>query len=191
MMATLSRLFIQFFVLIGVFGVGPVYAKFELLGTKKIIAQLPGSKEVQIGEVLFTAVANKPTDFVVTIDHSKFTDYFLSMREFKCLEGAEEVSCHVPYPYKNPKSVTDKDYAWLEHHLMFMFKKPNEFGAKLWNGIYFKFEPKGDELVGTPQAIDLNLIGAPPNDFNHPPYQKSELHDINIEARLVKAIVIR
>jgi hypothetical protein len=83
----------------------------------------------------------------------------------------------VPYPYKNPAVVSASaptqpvgDYAWLEHQLLFLFKQPRDFGAKLWNGLYFHLEPDGQGLVGRPQAVDLNLISAPPDDLQTPPY---------------------
>ncbi|PZO12709.1 MAG: hypothetical protein DCE87_14510 [Betaproteobacteria bacterium] len=176
---------------IGLLSFSPAHAKFELQGTKAVIAQLDQGSEVQIGTVNFQLHSQGKHEFTLELDHTKFTDFFLSMREFKCLAGETEVSCHVPYPYKSPNIVSAEDYAWLEHRLLFMFKRPSEFGAKLWNGIYFKFAIEGDTLVGVPQAVDLNKIGAPPVDLNEPPYPDQDRHDTNIEQRLVKALVIR
>lgn len=185
--------FSSFFALcfIGLSVIGPAHAKFELQGTKAVVAQLSQGGEIQVGTVSFQPYSLGKQEFKLELDHSKFTDFFLSMREFKCLAGETEVSCHVPYPYKSPNLISDGDYAWLEHRLMFMFKRPSEFGAKLWNGIYFKFAVEGDTLVGVPQAVDLNKIGAPPNDLNEPPYPDQERHETNIEQRLVKALIIR
>ena len=170
---------------------GPAHAKFEPQGTKAVIAQLGQGNEVQIGTVSFKPHLAGKQEFALELDHTKFTDFFLSMREFKCLQGETEVSCHIPYPYKSPNVISDGDYVWLEHRLMFMFKRPSEFGAKLWNGVYFKFDIKDDRLIGLPQAVDLNKIGAPPNDLNEPPYPDQERHETNIEQRLIKALVIR
>lgn len=185
----ISTYFLSLF--IGLLSISPVHAKFELQGTKSIIAQLGQGSEVQIGTVNFQPHSQGKHEFALELDHSKFTDFFLSMREFKCLPGDTEVSCHVPYPYKSPSIVSVEDLVWLEHRLMFMFKRPSEFGAKLWNGIYFKFTIEGDSLVGVPQAVDLNKIGAPPADLNEPPYPDQDRHEMNIEQRLVKALVIR
>ena len=63
------------------------------------------------------------------------------------------------------------------------FKTPSDFGAKLWNGVYFQFADQGKALVGTPQAIDLNLIGAPHDDLSVPPYDPSLRSEINPAAR--------
>lgn len=179
-----------FLLFLGLIFWGSAHAQFELQGTKLVIAQLDQGVEVQIGTVSFNPTS-QGTQFDLKLDHSRFTDFFLSMREFKCLEGTEEVSCHVAYPYKSPTVVTNEDFAWLEHRLMFMFKKPNEFGAKLWNGIYFKFASDGDWLIGVPQAIDLNKIGAPPSNLDEPPYSDSDRFEMNIEGRLIKALVVR
>jgi hypothetical protein len=126
----------------------------------------------------------------VSVDHSKFTDHFLSMREFKCLQGAGEILCHVPYPYPRPSSVTREDFAWLEHALLFMFKLPSEFGAKLWNGVVFKLRLTEQGLVGTPQAVDLNLIGAPPARTDVPPYKPALREDIRPGTRWFERLTI-
>jgi hypothetical protein len=75
------------------------------------------------------------------------------------------------------------DLAWLEHALLFMFKTPSEFGAKLWNGVYFQLRPVGNSLVGTPQAVDLNRISAPPDKPGVPPYRPALRDDIPPTAR--------
>lgn len=185
----ISAYFLSLF--IGLLPMSSAQAKFELQGTKAIIAQLAQGNEVQIGTISFQRHSQGKHEFALELDHSKFTDFFLSMREFKCLAGDTEVSCHVPYPYKSPNVISNGDYSWLEHRLMFMFKRPSEFGAKLWNGIYFKFAMEGETLVGVPQAVDLNKIGAPPADLNEPPYPEQDRHETNVEQRLVKALVIR
>lgn len=169
------------------------HAAFDFMGTKKLFAQMADQTEIQIGEVSFKNVEGdaESATFTLHLDHAKFTDYFLSMREFKCLPSEKEVSCHVPYPYEAANVVSDNNYAWLEHRLMFLFKKPSEFGAKLWNGIYFQFSQNGNELVGTPQAIDLNQIGAPPTDLTVPPYGPYDRHDMPISERWVQSLIIR
>ena len=124
-------------------------------------------------------------------DDKAFTDHFLSMREFKCVEGRGEILCHVPYPYPQPGQVTATDLAWLEHALLFLYKLPGDFGAKLWNGIYFRLQPaSGGGLVGTPQAIDLNLIGAPPARPEVPPYGPARRDDIRPASRWFERLTI-
>lgn len=43
-----------------------------------------------------------------------------------------------------------------------MYKKPADYGARLWNGVYWQLQRSERGWTGTPQAVDLNLIGAPP-----------------------------
>ena len=112
------------------------------------------------------------------------------MKEFKCLEGPRELMCHVPYPYAQPGTVGERDYAWLEHSLLFMYKLPTEFGAKLWNGLYFRFERTPQGLVGRAQAVDLNRIGAPPDDPAVPPYKPALRDDIAPGSRWIESLVI-
>jgi hypothetical protein len=169
----------------------PVSA-FDLSGSKVITLHSRDGKSVAIGTVDFKPVdAQGRIPVTVRMEHERFKDFFLSMKEFKCLEGMDEVFCHVPYPYSNPATVTATDLAWLEHALMFMFKAPKEFGAKLWNGVYYKLTLSGQGLVGRPQAVDLNQIGAPPADLNVPPYGPGERSDIAPEARWFNKITIQ
>jgi hypothetical protein len=51
------------------------------------------------------------------------------MREFKCLEGEAEIQCHVPYPYRNPGTVTTcRSCMAGKHSLLFLF----QIAAGLW-----------------------------------------------------------
>ena len=117
-------------------------------------------------------------------------DHFLSMREFKCLPAAQEISCFVPYPYPQPGTVSAANFAWLEHSLLFFYKQPADFGAKLWNGMIFRFSLTPTGLVGTPQAVDLNRIGAPPENPNQPPFGAMERDDFTPGARWVQELRI-
>jgi hypothetical protein len=156
---------------------------FELAGTKTIWLHPRDGAKLAIGSVVFTPATPSLASVKVAMKHDVLKDYFLSMREFKCAEGRGEVLCHVPYPHPNPATVSPTDLAWLEHALLFMFKLPSEFGAKLWNGVYFKLNAEGGALVGTPQAVDLNQIGAPPAKPNVPPYTAAKRDEISSKAR--------
>lgn len=164
---------------------------WDLSGTKRISAQTRDQQLIPIGTVEFKLQPNGSTGFTLHMDHARFVDHFLSMKEFKCLEGADEVMCHVPYPYKNPAVVSDANYAWLEHHLLFLFKQPRDFGAKLWNGLYYRLERDEAGLVGIPQAVDLNLISAPPDDLTTPPYSPALRDDVPAGSRWIEKLLIR
>lgn len=163
---------------------------WELAGQKTITAHSRDQQHTVIGHVNFVPQADGSAAFEVTMDHAKFTDYFLSMKEFKCLSSATEVTCHVPYPYAQPGKITPQDLTWLEHNLLFIFKTPAEFGAKLWNGVYFKLAFTDLGLRGTPMAIDLNLISAPPTDLTMPTYGPDARTLFTEGARWIEAITI-
>lgn len=143
-----------------------------------------------IGTVVFQPEADK-LRFSLVLDHSRFTDYFLSMREFKCVAGSAEILCHVPYPYPHPATVTHDDLRWLEHALLFLFKTPNEFGARLWNGVYFQLAVTDEGIVGTPQVIDLKHISAPPADASLPPFTPDDRSEIEPGVRWFERLSIR
>jgi hypothetical protein len=169
----------------------PAHA-FELQGEHTLTAH-PRSGEgdpVVLGQVVFEPQADGSARFSIRFEHGVFTDHFLSMKEFKCIGGAVELACHVPYPYPQPATVRAGDWRWLEHSLLFLYKQPREFGAKLWNGLYYRFEVEGGRLVGRPQAIDLNRISAPPDRPGEPPYRPALRDDIPAGARWLDRLVI-
>lgn len=167
-----------------------VCSAMELAGTRTVTLHARNGDSVQLGTVQFTPQADGRSRFVLTMSTENFKDFFLSMKEFKCLEGSGEIFCHVPYPYPQPGTVSATDLAWLEHALMFMFKTPAEFGAKLWNGIYFELHPTDQGWEGRPQAIDLNRISAPPDRPEVPPYRAALRDDIRPEQRWFNRLTI-
>ncbi len=159
-------------------------------GTKRVTLHAKDGTSVEIGQVVFTARADGRTAFAWKADTSRFTDHFLSMREFKCLPGQGEIMCLVPYPYPQTGHIAANDLAWLEHSLLFMFKKQSEFGAQLWNGVIFKLSATPTGLAGTPQAVDLNRIAAPPARTDVPPYGPAQRDDIPPGARWFNKITL-
>ena len=164
---------------------------WELAGSKQISVLTRDQQRLAIGTVDFLPDAQGGARFTLHMDHALFHDHFLSMKEFKCLESPDEVLCHVPYPYRQPGQVSATDFAWLEHSLLFLFKQPRDFGAKLWNGLYFRLARDADGLVGRPQAVDLNLISAPPDDLNTPPYDANTRDDVAEGSHWITQIQIR
>jgi hypothetical protein len=171
--------------------VHPQPAAPALDGSRTITLHARDGSSVPIGKVHFSPAAGGRSAFRIERDAKAFTDHFLSMREFKCVEGRGEILCHVPYPYPQPGLVSAGDLAWLEHSLMFMYKLPGDFGAKLWNGVYFRLQPApGGGWVGTPQAVDLNFIGAPPARPEVPPYGAARRDDIRPGTRWFERLTI-
>jgi hypothetical protein len=167
---------------------------WDATGSHPVLLHHRDGGRIHLGTVDFTPAADGRTAFVLKLAQEPFKDFFLSMKEFKCVESPAEVFCHVPYPYPQPGTVqltsATPDLAWLEHALLFMFKTPAEFGAKLWNGVYFQLKLTGRGLEGTPQAVDLNRISAPPDKPGVPPYRPALRDDIAPGARFFNRLTI-
>ncbi len=157
-------------------------------GDKTIYLLDNKGKAYDIGQVLFI-VDESITRFEVEIDYQGFTDYFLSMKEMKCLEGPE-LWCHLKYPYPQPRTVSVTDLRWLSYDLLFMFKKPKEFGANFWNGIYYRFRVEGSTIVGEAQAVDLNHLASAPDDLSLPPFSEFDIEPIELSNRWLPKLVI-
>ncbi|HUO54718.1 MAG TPA: hypothetical protein VMU18_08250 [Rhodoblastus sp.] len=143
-------------------------AEPALDGVKSIVLHTVDGKAIVIGRVTFTPEGDHAR-FKIAFDDKAFAPYFLSMREFKCVEGAE-ILCHVPYPYPNPQIVSASDLSWLEHALLFLYKRPRDYVAKLSQGLIYKLAVTPEGLVGTPQSIDLDEIAVPPDNLAAPYY---------------------
>ena len=177
--------------LIGLLAVPPSNAlAWELLGVKSITATTRDNQRITLGSVRFEPRGDGSVAFTVSLEPARFTDHFLSMKEFKCLDGPGEVVCHVPYPHAQPGTITPDDLAWLEHNLLFLYQLPTDFGAKLWNGLYFQLEPTEQGLRGRPQAIDLNYISAPSDTPGQPPYQPEQRDEIAPGVRWIESLTI-
>ncbi|MGH1462451.1 MAG: hypothetical protein ACRBB6_10470 [Neptuniibacter sp.] len=167
-----------------------VFASADALdGEKHIFLLDKKGNEIQVGSVTFH-VAGGETSYKLHMEHEKFKDYFLSMKEMKCLEGPE-LMCHLAYPYQQPNTVTAEDLTWLSHDLLFMFKKPAEFGANFWNGVYYNMRVEEGVIKGVAEAVDLNLLASPPDDLNVPPMHEGERDEIDRAKRWLPDLVIR
>ena len=176
--------------LAGLLAIPTLAQAWELQGVKTITAHTRDQQRIALGSVRFEPRSDGSVAFAVSLDPARFTDHFLSMKEFKCLDGQGEVVCHVPYPYAQPGIVTDQDLAWLEHSLLFLYKLPSEFGARLANGLYFQLERSEHGLRGKPQAIDLNQISAPPDDPAVAPFTADQRDDIAPDVRWIESLSI-
>ncbi|MGO8739636.1 hypothetical protein [Rhodoblastus sp.] len=163
-------------------------AASTLEGVKDIVLHARDGKTVTIGRATFTPQGDKAR-FSIDLDAKKFTQYFLSMREFKCVE-AREVLCHVPYPYANPDLVTASDPSWLEHALLFFYKNPADYGAKMSHGIIFTLTANKDGFAGKAQSIDLDEIAIPPDDLSRAFFTSDHRYDIQPEERWFESLTI-
>ncbi|MEO0913745.1 MAG: hypothetical protein AAFY59_12270 [Pseudomonadota bacterium] len=109
-----------------------------------------------------TLEVDRTGGYTLTMEEEPFTDHFLSMRPFKCLEGPGKHWCHLPYPYEIARSIA-QDYTDLEYDFLFIWKGATEYGINMWNGIYYRIEAEGDALVGVAHEMDMDLLSAPPD----------------------------
>lgn len=125
-------------------------------------------EKLPVGKVTFTPKEGGET-FKVVWDDSKFGNFFLNMAPFNCVEG-ELMYCHLPYPYKTKKLITDKDLIDLEYELLFVQKIAKKFGINFWNGVYFRLKRQDDgSFTGKVWETDLNeLVAPPPNEYDRP-----------------------
>jgi hypothetical protein len=167
----------------------PVQTDTFYQGTKQISLLDNKGNRLSIGSISFSSKA-ETIDYQIHLKHKLFKDYFLSMKEMKCLEGPE-LWCHLAYPYDNPQKITETDFTWLAHDLLFMYKKSSEFGANFYNGIYYDFKLTSDKLIGTAMALDLNLLAAPPEDQTQAPITVHDIDELELTNRWLPIIEIK
>ena len=141
-------------------------------------------KSINIGQLYVQADGQ----FTFERHDEVFSDHFLSMKEMKCIEGPE-LWCHIAYPYPLNRDF-NADKAWLSHDLLFMYKKSNQFGAKMWQGVYYKFTNEDGRLLGYANGIDLNEIASAPEQTHTPFYDESEMEPHNAEERWLPTLTI-
>lgn len=126
----------------------------------------------------------------VVWDDSKFGDFFLSMRPFKCLEGPEKLWCRVDYPYQNNRRISDSDLTDLEYDLLFVWKNAKDYGIDMWNGVYYELTDEGAGLVGRLYDMDMNVLASPPEDGNLRPIEADMLDEADPDSHWLPRIVI-
>lgn len=115
-----------------------------------------------------------PDGYSVAMTDAAFSDHFLSMRPFKCVEGPQKTWCHVPYPY-DIKRTASQDLVDLEYDFLFVWKGKTEYGINMWNGVYYVLENDGPGFVGTLHEVNMDLLAAPPEDGNLRPLRAKDL----------------
>ncbi len=148
-------------------------------------------QETKIGDVGFSDAGNGGTSLQLTIDTSMFTDHFLSMRPFRCIEGDSEWFCYLEYPYDLRSVITKDDLSDLEYQLLFIRKTPSEFGIDAWNGLYYKLELLSDgTITGKLHEGDLNSLQSPPGEKYAKPVDLGEFIPADETRRLFPTIKI-
>ena len=123
-------------------------------------------------------------------DDSKFGDFFLSMRPFKCLEGPEKLWCRVDYPYDIKRDLSGGDLTDLEYDLLFVWKNANEYGIDMWNGIYYELEAVEAGFAGALYEFDMDTLAAPPEDGSLRPITEDILDEGDPDSHWLPRITI-
>jgi hypothetical protein len=139
--------------------------------------------------LIATLKVNPDGGYAIDMNAAVFSDHFLSMRPFKCLEGAEKHWCHVPYPYAIQRSVA-QDLTDLEYDFLFVWKGGTEYGINLWNGVYYKLEEQDGVLVGTLHEMDMNLLAVPPSEGDMRPIADKHLHFADPDSHWLPVMLI-
>lgn len=127
--------------------------------------------------------------YKVEMEEASFTDYFLSMRPFKCLTGPEKNWCHVPYPYEIQRDISD-DLIDLEYDFLFVWKNTNDYGINMWNGVYYKIEQTNGRFSGVLHEMDMDALSAPPPKGELRPLHAKDLHKSDPDSHWLSRLVI-
>ena len=126
----------------------------------------------------------------VVWDDTRFGDFFLSMRPFKCLESPEKLWCRVEYPYENNRRIGGDDLTDLEYDLLFVWKNANDYGIDMWNGVYYKLTEDGETMTGELHEMNMDILSAPPDAGNLRPIDPDELHESDPDSHWLPRMII-
>jgi hypothetical protein len=153
--------------------------------TRSVFLEDATGTRIEIAQVEISP--DKP--YVLTMNDAPFTDHFLSMRPFKCLEGPAKNWCHVPYPYEIARDVSS-NLTDLEYDFLFVWKDKNEYGINMWNGVYYKMADENGKLIGTLHEMDMDVLSAPPDAGELRPLSAKHIHESDPDSHWLPRLVI-
>lgn len=118
-----------------------------------------------------------------------FSDHFLSMRPFRCIDGPDKTWCHVPYPYAIRRDI-GADLTDLEYDFLFVWKGRGEYGIDMWNGVYYVIEATGDGYVGQMHEMNMDILAVPPEPGEMRPIGRQDLEPADPEGHWLPRLVI-
>lgn len=127
--------------------------------------------------------------FEFILEDAGFSEQFLSMRPFKCLDG-ETMFCRLAYPYSKNNRISSNDWRDLEYEFLFIARSPKDYGIDPYNGRYYVLSEHNGKLIGEPKAVDLNILAAPPDSGVTYPITEAELDFIEVERERFVRLVI-
>lgn len=147
--------------------------------------------ETAAGERIEIAALNLTDDgtYSIAMKTDAFSDHFLSMRPFKCLDGSEKTWCHVPYPYDIKRDISS-DLTDLEYDLLFLWKRSNEYGIDMWNGVYYVLSETDGGFMGQLHEMDMNILSVPPDAGNLRPVRDVDLTLGDVDSHWLPRLVV-
>ncbi len=158
-------------------------------GSKRVWLEGNGGEALEIG-TLEIGRSGDSYRFEFVLADANFSDHFLSMRPFKCIDGAP-MYCHLVYPYGKPQTLSADDLASLEYEFLFIVRSPNEYGIDPYHGRYYVLSLEDGVFRGEPKAVDLNILAAPPEPGAGRPITEAELDFIETESERFPRLLIR
>lgn len=162
---------------------------FAIEGEKTVYAEPAEGELIAIGNLAFSKAGDRLA-YSFDLDEAAFSEHFLSMRPFKCLEIDRQTVCHLPYPYDLTGSVQPPDWRDLEYRLLFLFKNAGDYGIDFANGYYFRFEQDGDRLIGVRHETDMDQLASPPPADVIYPLDEAELYQSEGDGHPLQRLII-
>ncbi len=169
---------------IALFGFCAAQATADALDGRKVFLE-----EIDGSRIEIATLSGSAESYAVEMNDGAFSDHFLSMRPFKCLDGPEKTWCHVPYPYPIKRDVTG-DLIDLEYDFLFVWKGRTDYGIDMWNGVYYRLGPDGEDFVGHMHEINMDMLAVPPDEGELRPIRDVHLEEAEPESHWLPKLVI-
>lgn len=160
-----------------------------LIGKKTIFLIDQDNTKLNVGTIDFKPQGDL-SNYKITWRDEQFSNHFLSMRPFKCLDGDTKKWCKVPYPYPIKRSVRPHDLTDLEYDLLFIWKGATEYGINMWNGVYYKLKIEGERIIGELYEMDMDKLSAPPQKGNLRPIRDQDLEKSENSSHWLPKVII-
>jgi hypothetical protein len=135
-------------------------------GEKTVYFGDASGNRIAIGRVNFAPLAEGRWKIRFAIDPERFQEFFLAMRNFRCMQTPRRSLCHFPYVGRDEVSVGD--WSALEYQLIFIHKPPSSLSLDSRNGMFWKLHREGNRLIGKLYDADLEPIVAPSGNSANP-----------------------
>lgn len=157
-------------------------------------AELDGMKVFLRGtdgtEIEIATLAGPRDRYSVVLNDAVFSDHFLSMRPFRCIEGVEKTWCHVPYPYEIKRNISN-ELTDLEYDFLFVWKGKTDYGIDMWNGVYYRLEEDGAGWIGRMHEMNMDVLAVPPEAGEVRPIREVDLEEADPDSHWLPRMVIR